>query len=54
MITVQSEQQLDQFYDICKDWIGIRYRMTKNGPEIYANAWTMLVDIFKWIKNCFK
>jgi len=42
-----TEQQLR---DITKNFLGIRYRTNKDGSfEAYANAWTLIVDIFKRI-----
>jgi hypothetical protein len=48
MITVSketiSEQQLK---DITKNYLGIRYKTNKDGSfEAYANAWTIIVDIY--------
>jgi hypothetical protein len=40
-----SEEQLRE---ITKNYLGIRYRTNKDGSfEAYANAWTLIVDLFK-------
>ena len=46
---IVTEQELR---DMTKDFLGIRYRTNKDKSfESYSNAWTMLVDIYKWIKK---
>ena len=46
-----SEQELR---DMTKNILGIRYRTNKDGSfEAYANAFTMIADICKKIKNLF-
>jgi hypothetical protein len=40
----------DQLRNLTKNYLGIRYRTRKNGTfEAYANAWTLIVDLFKKI-----
>ena len=52
MIIVETKEQLDSFWLICKNWLGMRYKIRKNGdPEIYMNAWTFSVDLFKYVKS---
>lgn len=32
--------------------LGMRKKVNEDGTIIiYANAWTLIVDIFKWLKN---
>jgi hypothetical protein len=40
----------DKLRELTKNYLGIRYKYNKNGDFIaYANAWTMIVDLFKKI-----
>ena len=42
----------EQLRDLTKNYLGIRYRTNKDGSfEAYTNAWTLIVDICKYIKN---
>ena len=34
--------------------LGMRYKEVDDGIIIYANAWTLTVDIFKWIFSKLK
>ena len=44
-----SEQQLR---DMTKNYLGIRYRINKDGSfDAYANIFTVITDICKWIKK---
>jgi hypothetical protein len=44
-----SEQQLR---DMTKNYLGIRYRTNKDGSfDAYANIFTVVADICKWIKK---
>jgi hypothetical protein len=44
-----SEEKLRE---ITKDYPGIRYKHDKNGEFVaYANAWTIIVDLFKKIRK---
>lgn len=57
MITVSKETLSEQeLRDITRNYLGIRYKTNKDGSfEAYANVWTLIVDIFKWInKKIFK
>jgi hypothetical protein len=42
----------EQLVDMTKGFLGIRYRTYNDGSfEAYANAWTMIVDIFRYIRK---
>jgi hypothetical protein len=42
----------EQLRNMTKNYLGIRYRTNKDESfEAYANAWTLIVDTCKWIKN---
>jgi hypothetical protein len=51
MITVSKETLSEQqLRNITKNYLGIRYRTNKDGSfETYANAWIIIVDIYKKI-----
>lgn len=47
-----NEQQLR---DITKNYPGIRYKYDKQGRfTAYANAWTLIVDSFKFMMKIWK
>jgi hypothetical protein len=53
MIEVSKETLSEEVLrKMTKRYLGIRYKKLKNGDFMaYANAWTMLVDIYKLIKK---
>lgn len=53
-LIVQDKEQLDQCYEIMKNWFGVRYRIDKKGkPYITMTPWYVVVDCFKFLFHFF-
>jgi hypothetical protein len=49
---IEVDMTEEELIEITKNYLGIRYHTNADGDfEAYANAWTMIVDIFKWIRK---
>lgn len=42
---------LKEAQELTKGKLGLRIKEESDGVLIYANAWTLIVDIGKWIKR---
>jgi len=41
---------LKEAQELTKGKLGLRYKQEDDGILIYANTWTLIIDISKWMK----
>ena len=46
-----EKKEIEQY---TKNKLGLRYKQETDGILIYANAWTMIVDVCKYLKLLIK